>query len=89
LSENEARILNWERGAGYSLASVSSSCAAATILVKRGLIAGDMTMHMEGGQLRIQIDNEWNIRMTGEAREVARGILSPEMIEDLNKPLLV
>lgn len=89
LSEEEAQILIWERGAGYTLASGSSSCAAATILVKRGLIKGDMTMKMEGGNLRIQIDNAWNIRMTGEVREVAKGILSPEMIEDLDKPLLI
>jgi diaminopimelate epimerase len=86
LSSNEARILIWERGAGYTLASGSSSCAAATALVKRGLIDGEMTMYMQGGTLKISIDKEWNIRMTGEVREIAQGILSPEIIEDLNKP---
>jgi diaminopimelate epimerase len=89
LSENEALILIWERGAGYTLASGSSSCAAATALVKRGLIKGDMTMYMQGGTLKINIDDEWNIRMTGEVREVATGMLSKEMIEDLDKPFLV
>lgn len=86
LSDCDAQILIWERGAGYTLASGSSSCAASCILVKRGLIKGDLTMHMQGGTLKIQIDKNWNINMTGEVREIARGILSDEMLEDLNKP---
>ena len=86
LSRNEAQILIWERGAGYTLASGSSSCAAASALVKRGLIDGDMTMNMQGGILKIQIDDEWNIRMTGEVREICKGVLSNEILQDLEKP---
>ena len=44
-------------------------------------------MHMQGGTLKITIDNEWNIRMTGEVREIARGILSAELLEDLHRPM--
>ncbi len=43
-------------------------------------------MHMQGGTLKIQIDKNWNIRMTGEVREIARGVLSHELLEDINKP---
>ena len=86
LSDQDAQILIWERGAGYTLASGSSSCAASCVLVKRGLVKGDLTMHMQGGILKIQIDNEWNIRMTGEVREIIRGVLCNELLEDLNKP---
>lgn len=88
ISRNEARILIWERGAGWTLASGSSSCAAACALKKRGLVDGDITMNMIGGVLKIQIDDEWNIRMTGEVREIGRGILTAEMISDLELPLL-
>ena len=84
LSGNDAEILIWERGAGYTLASGSSSCAASCILVKRGLIKGDLTMHMQGGTLKIEIDKNWNICMTGEVREIARGVLGGELVEDLN-----
>ncbi len=87
LSRHDARILIWERGAGYTLASGSSSCGASSVLVKRGLVSGDLTMHMQGGQLKIQIDDEWNIRMTGEVREIASGVLSNELISDLDKPV--
>lgn len=85
LSDHEAQILIWERGAGYTLASGSSSCAASSVLVKRGLVKGDLTMKMPGGALKIEIDKEWNIRMTGEVREIANGVLSGELLEDLNK----
>lgn len=86
LSVDRAQILIWERGAGYTLASGSSSCAASCILVKRGLIKGDLTMLMQGGTLKIQIDNDWNIRMTGEVREIATGVLGDELLDDLNIP---
>ncbi len=87
LSDHDAQILIWERGAGYTLASGCSSCAASCVLVKRGLVKGDLTMHMQGGTLKIQIDSDWNIRMTGEVREIAKGILGTELLEDLNKTL--
>jgi diaminopimelate epimerase len=89
ISDHDAQILIWERGAGYTLASGSSSCAASSILVKRGLIKGDLTMHMQGGDLKIQIDRDWNIRMTGEVRTIAAGVLSSELVEDLEKPYAV
>jgi diaminopimelate epimerase len=89
LSDHDAQILIWERGAGYTLASGSSSCAASSVLVKKGLVKGDLTMHMQGGSLKIQIDSDWNIRMTGEVREIAKGVLSGEVLEDLNKPLTI
>jgi len=85
LSDHDAQILIWERGAGFTLASGSSSCAASSVLVKKGLINGDLTMHMQGGTLKIDIDKEWNIRMTGEVREIAYGVLGHELIEDLNQ----
>jgi len=88
LSDHDAQILIWERGAGFTLASGSSSCAASCILVKKGLIKGNLTMHMQGGTLRIEVDKDYNIRMTGEVREIACGVLGNELIEDLNKALL-
>jgi diaminopimelate epimerase len=84
LSDHDAQILIWERGAGFTLASGSSSCAASSVLVKKGLIKRNLTMHMQGGTLKIEIDKDFNIRMTGEVREIAGGVLGSELIEDLN-----
>jgi len=40
---------------------------------------------MCGGELLIEIDDNWNVKMTGEVRQIAEGTLSDELIEDLNK----
>ena len=83
LSRNELQILIWERGAGFTLASGSSSSAVASAMVKKGLTDKNVTIKMLGGELKIDLDDDWNIRMTGEVREIASGYLSNELISDL------
>ena len=83
ISPTEVEIMIWERGAGWTLASGSSSCAVAAIVVKRGLTERKLTVKMPGGDLAIEIDENWEIRMTGEVREIAKGFLSTELIADL------
>ncbi|KAF4530851.1 hypothetical protein B566_EDAN018884 [Ephemera danica] len=83
ISHNEVEIMIWERGAGWTLASGSSACAVAAVMVKRGLTNRNLNIKMQGGQLKIEIDSHWNIRMTGEVREIATGVLSNELIAEL------
>ncbi|MDP4146056.1 MAG: diaminopimelate epimerase [Bacillota bacterium] len=83
ISKSEAEVLIWERGAGFTLASGSSSCAAASVLRKRNLVDSKVKIKMLGGELLIEIDDAWNIKMTGEVRQIAEGVLSDELIEDL------
>lgn len=83
LSRNEVEILIWERGAGYTLASGSSSCAVAAVMVKKGLTDHKLTVKMPGGSLQIEIDESWNIRMEGEVKEIASGYLSDELMADV------
>ena len=83
ISENQAEILIWERGAGFTYASGSSSCAVASVLVKKGLAKNDITIKMIGGELRISVDKDWNIKMTGEVQEICSGIISQEFLESL------
>ena len=80
ISPDLVEIRIWERGAGYTLASGSSSCAVASVMVKRGLTDRNLTIKMPGGKLKISIDENWNIRMTGEVQEICSGVLSPELI---------
>ena len=83
VSPNEVEVMIWERGAGWTLASGSSSCAVACTVVKRGLTDRNLTIKMPGGNLAIEIDEDWEIRMTGEVREIGSGTLSAELINDL------
>jgi diaminopimelate epimerase len=79
LSRDTVEALIWERGAGFTQASGSSSSAIAAVLVKKGLVDGAITVRMPGGSLQIEVDDSWNVRLTGEVREIASGILSREL----------
>ena len=75
------RIEIWERGAGYTLASGSSSSAAAAVAHKLGLVDGDVTVHMPGGQIGIIISPDFAIRMTGTVNKVAEGAMHAELFK--------
>ncbi len=83
LSPDEVEILIWERGAGYTLASGSSSSAVAAVMVKKGLTNRKLSIKMPGGTLKLEIAEDWQIRMTGEVREIASGYLSAELLTGL------
>ena len=81
ISDKEVEILIWERGAGYTLASGSSSCAVACVMRKKGLTGNDVNINMPGGKLKISINDNWDIQMTGEVQEIGSGVLSKEIFE--------
>ena len=75
-------ILIWERGAGYTLASGSSSCAAASAAVRNGRCDhGRITVRMPGGDLVIDVRPDWSLRLEGPVEEVYTGVLSAEFAE--------
>jgi len=82
ISPNEVEIMIWERGAGWTLASGSSSCAVASVVIKHGLTERNLTVKMPGGNLSIEIDEDWEIRMTGEVKEIASGRLNAELVNN-------
>lgn len=79
----EIFILIWERGAGETQASGSSSCAAASAAVRLGLVKSPVTVKMPGGTLNIEVDQNFGLTMKGPVAEVARGSLSPSFIRSL------
>ncbi len=82
LDRANIRIEIWERGAGYTLASGSSSCASAAVAKRLGLCDSAITVHMPGGQLAIEVDENFAVRMTGPVVHIANGQLSHEMFYD-------
>ena len=69
----------WERGAGYTLASGSSSSASAAVAHKLGLVDNQVTVHCPGGDITIEIRAGFDILMTGSVTRVAEGRISAEM----------
>jgi diaminopimelate epimerase len=85
LSKQNVTILIWERGAGYTLASGSSSCAVAAACVRNGLTERYVTVSMPGGELQIEIREDWSIKMRGAVEEVFVGAISQDLLEEINK----
>lgn len=79
LDRENIQIEIWERGAGYTLASGSSSSAAAAVAHKLGLCQSRLWVHMPGGKLAVNISPEFGITITGPATQVAQGSLSAEI----------
>jgi diaminopimelate epimerase len=71
LDKNRIRIEIWERGAGYTLASGSSSSAAGAVARKMGACDQEITVEMPGGEIGLVIDDDYNVKMTGPATRVA------------------
>ena len=75
----------WERGAGYTLASGSSSCAAACAAHKLGLVDNDITVHMPGGELHIEIADDGEVFMTGPVEGTFEGTFHTDLIKRISK----
>ena len=81
MDRNNIQIEIWERGAGYTLASGSSSSAAAAVAHRLGLVDYDVAVHMPGGVIKIEIGTDYAIRMTGPVTPVATGELRAELLQ--------
>ncbi|MCH2280714.1 MAG: diaminopimelate epimerase [SAR324 cluster bacterium] len=81
LDRGKIRIEIWERGAGYTLASGSSSCAAASVAHRLGLCENKIAVLMPGGQLDITVNEDYSISMRGPVTRVGRMSLDPECLD--------
>lgn len=79
----ELFILIWERGAGETQASGSSSCAVASAAVRLGLVQSPVAVKAPGGTLKISVDAAFNLTMQGPVAEVGRGVLSDSFVREL------
>lgn len=76
ISRNKVKIEIWERGAGYTLASGSSSCGVVSAGYKLGLLNKKVKVLMPGGELSIEIDDNFNLIMEGPVEEICSGKLN-------------
>jgi len=74
IGNNEMKIRVWERGVGETLACGTGACAAVVAANLAGKISGGCTVHLLGGDLKIEYKNE-RILMCGAAEKSFEGIL--------------
>jgi diaminopimelate epimerase len=74
---HELTIGVWERGAGETLSSGTSSVAAAAAAVARGWCEGPVTVHLLGGDLQVELQ-DGRAMLTGPAEEICTVELAEE-----------
>lgn len=79
LDRRNLQIEIWGRGIGYVPASGTGSCAAAAVARRLGLCDPTVDVHMPGGQLTVEVADDYNVRLSGPVTKVAEGTLSAEM----------
>ncbi len=85
VDRNNVQIEIWERGAGYTLASGSSSTAAAAVARRLGLCDDDIMVHMPGGDIRIQFGKGFFAIMTGPVTKICDGVIADEMFRGAHR----
>ena len=82
IGKDHLRVRVWERGVGLTLASGSSSCAAAVAAVRLGLTGRSLKIELDGGSIFIdwREDGVW---MTGPTMHVFSGVLTKKFLDSL------
>jgi diaminopimelate epimerase len=75
ISENEMHFRVWERGSGITQACGTGACAAAVAAILNGKSEKntDITVHLAGGDLIINWQNDGDVLMTGPAEVICTG----------------
>ena len=84
LSRSHIAIEIWERGAGYTLASGTSSCAVAAAAHRKNLVDREVIVTMPGGDLEVTIGEDYAMRLRGPVEEVIVGDFSADLLRRLS-----
>jgi diaminopimelate epimerase len=81
-SDNEITARIFERGVGETMSSGTGATGAAVAAVLRG-VDSPVTVHLDGGDLEVEVGEDLHVNLTGWAVPVYAGELSPEFLEAL------
>jgi diaminopimelate epimerase len=81
---NEITARIFERGVGETMSSGTGASGAAVAAVLRGADS-PLTVHLDGGDLEVEVGEDMSVKLTGWARPVYAGTLSDELLEELRE----
>lgn len=75
LAENELRMRVWERGSGVTMACGTGACAVVMAAVSKTICERErpISVRLDGGTLKIQVECDDTVTMTGPADTVYEG----------------
>jgi diaminopimelate epimerase len=82
--DGEIRARIFERGVGETLSSGTGASGAAVAYVLKGG-ASPVTVHLDGGDLEVEVGEDLHVTLTGWAKRVYAATLSDEFVEELNE----
>lgn len=83
-SDREITARIFERGVGETLSSGTGASGAAVAYVLKGG-ASPVTVHLDGGDLEVEVGEDLHVTLTGWAKRVYAATLSDEFVEELNE----
>jgi diaminopimelate epimerase len=83
-SDGEISARIFERGVGPTMASGTGAVGAAVAAVLRGLDS-PVTVHLEGGDLEVEVGEDLHVDLSGWAVPVYSGQLSDEFVQELRQ----
>jgi diaminopimelate epimerase len=75
---HEVTVAVWERGAGETLSSGTSAVAVASAAVEHGWCKSPVTVHLQGGDLQVEVGSDLHAKLIGPAEEICTVDLSEE-----------
>ena len=83
-SDHEVTARIFERGVGETLSSGTGACGAAVAAVLKGA-RSPVTVHLDGGDLEVEVGEDLHVSLTGPAVPVYRGELAYELMTALEE----
>jgi diaminopimelate epimerase len=82
--DHEIRVRIFERGVGETMSSGTGATGAAVAAVLRG-VDSPVTVHLDGGDLEVEVGEDLHVNLTGWAVPVYEGRLSDDFLEELQR----
>ena len=83
-ADNEITARIYERGVGETMSSGTGASGAAVAAVLKGADS-PVTVHLDGGDLEVEVGEDLHVNLSGWAVPVCSGTLSEDFVKELNE----
>lgn len=82
LDKKNIQIEAYEQGVGYQSAFVEAAIASAGVVYKLGMVDSNITVHMPGGKLIVDINPDMGVELTSKVASIGSVYMLDEYVED-------
>ena len=82
LDKKNIQVEIYEQGTGYIAASVDAAVAVASVVYKLGMVDKNLTVHMTGGKLNVNINKDMEVDVTSKITSTGSVYMLDEYIDE-------